>query len=212
MSAHEVIQESYNGVAEVYAAQFSGSLSKFPLERGVYVAFAELAKEVGGPVADVGCGPGYVTAHLASLGLDVFGVDLSPGMLEQARKAYPELRFEEGSMMALDIADGALAAVVARYSIIHLVPEDVPGVLAEFRRVLAPGGHLFINFPASDDASHPTQSYDHKVVTAYRWWPDHFSALLAEAGLEELARLIEQPGPDAPRPFLAVGILARKTV
>jgi ubiquinone/menaquinone biosynthesis C-methylase UbiE len=132
-------------------------------------------------------------------------------MLEQARKAHPELRFERGSMLALDIADGTLAGVVSRYSIIHLAPQEVPAALAEFQRVLAPGGHLFINFPGTDDASHLTQSYDHKVVVAYRWWPDHFSALLAEAGLEEVGRLIEQPPPDAPRPFPAVGILARKT-
>ena len=55
-----------------------------------------------GPVADVGCGPGHVTAFLKNHGLDVFGVDLSPGMIAQARAAHPELRFDIGSMTDFD--------------------------------------------------------------------------------------------------------------
>jgi hypothetical protein len=47
-------------------------------------------------------------------------------------------------------------------------------------------------------------------VTAYRWWPDHFSALLQEAGLQEVGRLIERPAPDAPRPHPQVSLFARR--
>ncbi|GAA1995301.1 class I SAM-dependent methyltransferase [Catenulispora subtropica] len=205
------VQESYDEAAERYAARFGDSLSKYPMERGLLRAFAELAQEVGGPVADVGCGPGHITGFLSSLGLETFGVDLSPGMIEQARKANPALRFEVGSADALDVADGALSGVLSRYAIIHTAPEDVPAVLAEFHRVLAPGGHLLISFPGSDGASPPTQSYDHSVVVAYRWWPDHFSSLLQEAGLEEVGRMIQRASPDAPRPFPVVDILARRS-
>ena len=52
-------------------------------------------------MADLGCGPGHLSAHLSSLGLAAFGVDLSPAMIELARAAHPELRFEVGSMDAL---------------------------------------------------------------------------------------------------------------
>ena len=52
----------------------------------------------GGPVADVGCGPGHVTAHLRDSGLDAFGIDLSPVMIDVARREHPGLRFEVGSM------------------------------------------------------------------------------------------------------------------
>ena len=139
-------EQPYDGVAELYAEKFSDSLSSFPLERGLLTAFAELAKAVGGPVADLGCGPGYVTAHLNSLGLDAFGVDMSSGMLAQARARHPELRFELGSMAALDIADASMSGILSRYSIIHTAPDDVPAVLAEFHRILIPGGHAFISF------------------------------------------------------------------
>jgi SAM-dependent methyltransferase len=66
---------AYDAVAGLYAELFSDVLETLPVERAVLAAFAEL---VEGPVADLGCGPGHVTAHLRSLGLDVFGVDLSP--------------------------------------------------------------------------------------------------------------------------------------
>ncbi|MEY9859193.1 ubiquinone/menaquinone biosynthesis C-methylase UbiE [Catenulispora sp. GAS73] len=203
-------QQPYDEVAELYADKFSDSLSSYPLERGLLASFAELAKAVGGPVADLGCGPGYVTAHLSSLGLDAFGVDVSSGMIEQAKARHPELRFEIGSMAAVDIADGSLSGLVSRYSIVHTVPEDVPAILAEFRRVLAPGGHALISFPGTDDASPLTVPYDHTVHTAYRWWPDHFSALLHAAGLEEVGRLIERAAPDTPRPFPMVNLVARR--
>jgi 2-polyprenyl-3-methyl-5-hydroxy-6-metoxy-1,4-benzoquinol methylase len=47
---------------------------------------------------DVGCGTGRITAHLRQLGVDVFGIDLSPGMIEVARRDHPGLRFDLGSM------------------------------------------------------------------------------------------------------------------
>nr|WP_239157776.1 class I SAM-dependent methyltransferase [Streptomyces sp. SID13726] len=51
-----------------------------------------------GPVADVGSGPGHVTAALHALGIPVFGVDVSPRMVELARRAHPDLRFHVGSI------------------------------------------------------------------------------------------------------------------
>lgn len=205
-------KQPYDEVAERYAAKSSDSLSSYPLERGLLSSFAELAKEVGGAVADLGCGPGHITAHLSSLGLDAFGVDVSSGMITVARERNPELRFEIGSMAALDVPDGSLSGILSRYSIIHTAPEEVPAILAEFRRVLAPGGCALISFPGTDDASPPTVPYDHSVFTAYRWWPDHFSALLHEAGIEEVGRLIERAVPDAPRPFPVVNLFARRAV
>lgn len=63
----------------------------------------------GGPVADVGCGPGYVTGHLHELGVDAFGIDLSPEMVAIARRDHPDLRLEVGTMTDLDLADESVA-------------------------------------------------------------------------------------------------------
>ncbi|MFY1688797.1 class I SAM-dependent methyltransferase [Plantactinospora sp. WMMB782] len=204
-------RDAYDAVATLYAEQFADSLRDRPVERALLAAFAELVRTGGdGEVADLGCGPGYVTAHLRGLGLRAFGVDASPAMIELARKANPDLRFEVGSMAALDIADGVLAGVLSRSSIIHTPPRDLPAVVAEFARVLAPGGQLLISCFATDDPAIPTQSFDHTVITAYRWSPDHLAGLLRDVGVSEVARMLCEPKPTDKRQFQELQLLAAK--
>ncbi|WP_191297581.1 class I SAM-dependent DNA methyltransferase [Lentzea cavernae] len=182
---------------------FSNVLDTRPLERGMLAAFAELTD---GPVADLGCGPGHLTAHLRSLGLDVFGLDLSPAMIALAREAHPDLRFEQGSMTALDLENGSLGGILAFYSTIHMAPAEVPAVLAEFSRVLAPGGHLLLGFYAGDGPE--PQEFDHKVTPAYRWSPSRLMDLLRQAGFAEVGRLVREP-VEGER-FLQAQLLVRK--
>ncbi|WP_327713087.1 methyltransferase domain-containing protein [Streptomyces sp. NBC_00464] len=203
-------REAYDAVALTYAQLFRDSLRDSPLDRAILDAFAELVRAGGGHVADLGCGPGHITAHLDELNLTAFGLDTSPAMIELARQAHPDLRFDVGSMSALNIADGALAGVLARWSVIHTPPRELPPILDEFHRVLAPGGHLLIGFSASDDPSHPTQVFDHTVAPAYRWWPDHLATMLRTCGLTEVGRLVREPRPTDRRQFQEVQILARK--
>ncbi|MEU5952066.1 class I SAM-dependent methyltransferase [Streptomyces sp. NPDC047525] len=204
-------REAYDDAAPTYAELFRDSLRDSPLDRAILGAFAESVTASGpGEVADLGCGPGHVTAHLVELGLSAFGVDASAAMIELARQAYPGLRFEVGSMAALNIADGALGGVLSRWSIIHTPPREVPAVLAEFHRVLAPGGHLLVGFSGSEDPTHPTQVFDHAVAPAYRWWPDHLAAMLRELGLAEVARMVREPQPTDRRQFKAIQLLVRK--
>ncbi|MEV6724698.1 class I SAM-dependent methyltransferase [Streptomyces xanthochromogenes] len=205
-------REAYDTAAPTYVRLFRDSLRESPLDRAMLSVFAEAVRAGGGGrVADLGCGPGHVTAHLADLGLTPFGVDASPAMIELAQQAYPELPFEVGSMGALDIADGALGGILSRWSIIHTPPSELPPTAREFSRVLMPGGHLLIGFSASDDASRPTQVFDHAVAPAHRWWPDHLSELLRASGLTEVARMIREPQPTDRRQFKEVHLLARKS-
>ncbi|SEG88199.1 Methyltransferase domain-containing protein [Nonomuraea solani] len=98
--------DAYDAVAVLYAELARDELAQVPLDRALLAAFAEFVQAAGaGAVAELGCGPGRVTAHLRDLGLDIFGVDLSPVMIDLARETYPDLRFEVGSMNALDVAD-----------------------------------------------------------------------------------------------------------
>jgi SAM-dependent methyltransferase len=202
---------AYDSWAAPYAELFANGLEDFPLDRAMLAAFADFVRaDGGGPVADLGCGPGHVTSLLHSLGLDASGVDLSAEMIAIARTARPDLRFEVGSMTALDLADGGLGGVVARYSIIHTPPERLPDVCAEFHRVLAPGGHLLVAFQAHDDPSELAESFDHKVALAYRWSPDRVADLLTEAGFTEKARLRRAP-TESERPFPHCHLLLSKT-
>lgn len=183
---------AYDAVAVQYAEFTRGALEEQPLDQAMLAAFAGYVRASGGgPVAELGCGPGRITAHLHNLGLDARGIDLSPAMIALAREEYPRLRFDVGSMDALDIPDGELAGIVSWYSVIHAEPPDVRRYFTEFRRVLAPRGHLLIAFFASGDG--PLTVFDHKVTPAYRWPADDLAALAAEAGFAELGRMLRHP-------------------
>lgn len=205
-SAWHDTKVAYDAVAGLYAELFSDILDRLPLERALLAAFAELVRGAG-PVADLGCGPGHLTAHLNALGLNAFGVDLSSEMIALARRAHPGLRFDEGEMTALDLGDGVLGGILAFYSVIHTPPVRLPAVFAEFARVLAPGGHLLLGFFAGDDPV--PREFDHKVTLAYRWSPGGLAELLGQAGFAEVARMVREPGEG--ERFQQAQLLVRKS-
>ncbi|GAA2024441.1 class I SAM-dependent methyltransferase [Catenulispora yoronensis] len=208
MTAHQDrTRAAYDGVVELYASLFADGLEQHPFSRNMIGTFAELVRATGNRrAADVGCGPGHLTAMLHDLGLDAFGLDLSPGMVEHARRARPALRFDEARMEALPIGDGALGGVLAHYSTIHTPPAELPALFAELVRVLAPGGLLLVSFFATGGPE-PVR-FDHKVTPAYSWPVDPFAELLAGAGLDPFARLIHDPATE--RGFLDAHVLARR--
>ena len=198
---------AYDGVVDLYASMFANGLETHPFARNMIGTFAELVRGTGNlRVADVGCGPGHVTAMLHDLGLDAFGLDLSPAMVAHARRAHPALRFDEARMEALPVEDGALGGVLAHYSMIHTPPGELPALLAEQVRVLAPGGLLLVSFFGTEGPE-PVR-FDHKVTPAYSWPADRFAELLAEAGLVTFARLLHDPASE--RGFLDTHLLARR--
>ncbi len=154
-----------------------------------------------GPVLDLGCGPGHWTGYLHSLGADVTGIDLVPEFLDHARAHFPGPEFRLGSMTGLDRPDHSVAGLLSWYSTIHLPPPELDLALTEFRRLLAPAGRLVIGFFDSDDG---VAAFDHKVVTAYRWPVDEFSARLVKAGFTELQRLRQQVPERPDRRYAAI--------
>jgi SAM-dependent methyltransferase len=197
------VRESYDTVAAAYTERVPDPRELDPLSRAMLGAFAELMQGDGqGPVADLGCGPGKVTAYLAGLGVPAFGVDVSPRMVEVAREAHPELRFVVGSMTALEIEDGGLGGILAYYSTHHTPPELLPTVYAEFHRTLAPGGRLFMAGYAGDgERLRPETAYSGHPVsfTSYLRPADQLAELLEQAGLVVTARLVQPPGDGAKR-------------
>ncbi|MFC9427374.1 class I SAM-dependent methyltransferase [Streptomyces sp. NPDC056987] len=198
---------SYDTVAVDYAALVRPAFERDVLGRAMLGAFAGLVRAAGGrPVADVGCGPGHVTAYLHSLGADAFGVELSPGMVGVARRAHPELRFDIGTMTALESADGALGGVVAWYSIIHLPREVLPAVFDEFHRVLAPGGHLLLGFHVGDERRRKEEGYGGHPMSldVHLLPPGHLAELAAGAGLVVDATLMREPDARVPQGCLLI--------
>ncbi|KOG72860.1 methyltransferase domain-containing protein [Streptomyces flaveolus] len=201
----------YDTIAEDYADHFRDPLAERPLERALLSAYAE---QVGphGTVADLGCGPGDVTAHLAGLGLSVFGLDLSDAMIAIARRRHPALRFEQGSMRKLSVADGSLAGVVSWYSSIHTPVDELPDLFTEFHRVLAPGGRLLLAFQVGDVPLRLERPFGHDVALDYhRRHPEQMAELLSDAGFTLRSTTVR--GPEVTRgesPVPQAFLLAQK--
>ncbi|MGZ4695006.1 MAG: class I SAM-dependent DNA methyltransferase [Acidimicrobiales bacterium] len=194
-SYERATREAYDTVAVDYAELLRDELAASPFDRAVLSAFVDLVQQDGGgPVADLGCGPGRVTAHLLALGLPAFGVDLSHEMVAVARRSHPDLRFDQGSMAELDIEGDVLAGIVAWYSIIHTPPDHQPRLFGEFHRVLRPGGRLVVAFQVGDERVHLERAYGHELsLDAYRLPPDLVADELGTAGLTVTARLVREP-------------------
>jgi SAM-dependent methyltransferase len=206
------VRESYDTVAADYVQLVKSPAELEPLSRAMLAAFAGAVRAAGlGPVADLGCGPGKVTAHLAELGVPVFGIDLSPRMIGLARRTHPSLTFTVGSMTALEIGDGELGGILAFYSTHHTPPDQLPVVFAEFHRTLAPGGLLMLAGHVGDDQLlRPTQAYGGHPVSyeSHLLPPDRIADLLNRAGLALTARSVLEPAEGARRTHAC--FLARK--
>ena len=194
------VRASYDRVADAYVRVVPALLAGDPWLRAVLDAFAE---EVGGlgPVLDVGCGPGHVSAHLAARGVEVRGVDLSPGMVELARRAYPHVRFDVASATALDLAPSSLGGVLGWWSLFNLPRDVLPEVLADFARALVPGGQVLVGTHVGDEDVHRREAYGGIPVTwtTHQWRPEHLVDMLGGVGLDVVAELRfparQQQGP-----------------
>ncbi|MGH3426847.1 MAG: class I SAM-dependent methyltransferase [Mycobacteriales bacterium] len=190
----DVVRESYDRVADNYVTMVVttglGDIRAHPWLRAAMDVFADAAAQVG-PVLDVGCGPGTVTAYLADRGLDVSGVDLSPRMVEHARRLYPQCSFSVASSTDLALADSSLGGVLGWWSLFNLPRDVLPQVLSSFARALRPGGQLIIATHVGDNDVVRTEAYGGVSVnwTTYQWQPEQLAALIERAGLRPVAEL-----------------------
>ncbi len=195
-------RDSYDTVAGTYTDMLRDRLGDEPYLRASLAVFAELVSAAGGgPVADVGCGPGHVTAELEKLGLDAFGIDLSPAMVETARREHPGLRFEVGSMTDLELADDSVGGLLAFWSLIHVPDDAIPGVFGHFRRVLRPGAPLLLGFHVGDTSRLKTEGYGGHPMKVYvhRRTPERVAGWLRDAGFTIEAQLLCDPAERSPQ-------------
>jgi SAM-dependent methyltransferase len=207
---HAATRHSYDAVAGAYADGLRDELRGKPLDRALLAALLE-QRPAGTPVADLGCGPGHITGWLAAQGLAApglaapdlkaqgavaVGIDLSPGMIEVARREQPGAEFRVGDLLSLPAADGEFGAVIAFYSVIHLDPGELPAALAEMYRVLRPGGLALIAFHVGTEVRHFSAWLGHDVDVDFRFHqPQDVAAALEATGFTLQAQLERRAYP-----------------
>jgi SAM-dependent methyltransferase len=160
---------------------------------------------LGGTCVEIGCGAGRITAALASDFERVVALDVSPDMVELARKKSPEhVEFHVVDEPVIPLADGEADAVFSVHVLQHLDRfEAVRNYLAEARRVLRPGGSLMVHITLQSEK--PSLWYrarvevglwrsrrglrrgkQHTLVRMRLYRLEHIQALLGELGFEEV--------------------------
>ncbi|WP_018348758.1 class I SAM-dependent methyltransferase [Longispora albida] len=196
----EHVRQAYASVAELYIGLF-GTREQVHADDLAFIG--RHLSGLPGPVLDLGCGPGHITGYLRSLGADATGIDMVPEFIAHARAAHPDGTYQLGSIDSLAAADQSIAGILAWFSLIHLPPGELGGVLAEFRRVAAPDAMLVFGFFEGEEVA----AFDHKVTTAYRWPVGAFSERLAQAGFTEVERML-RPSDGTHRPYAAIAAIA----
>jgi ubiquinone/menaquinone biosynthesis C-methylase UbiE len=158
---------AYDAIASRYGATFSDELTRKPFDRELLDRFSAGMHEratADRPLCDLGCGPGHIGAYVADRGVPVIGVDLSEGMVQEARARFPALTFEQGDMTALSQPDRSFAGVTCFYAVIHLPRSVVPRALAEMRRTLVDGGELLLSAHGGTGSLHADTYLDQAVA------------------------------------------------
>ena len=205
------IRESYDRLAEEYARRLFNELQHKPLDRELLNRFAG-ATAPHGDLCDMGCGPGQVARYLRDAGAPVFGLDLSPRMLQQARKLNPDISFREGNMLALNLQDGSLAGIAAFYAIVNLPQPSLPLAFREMERVLQPGGLLLLAFHIGDETLHEEELWGQPISMEFFLFPTPVIRNQLEAAGLAIEEIIERDpyAPDVEYQSRRAYIFARK--
>ena len=182
------VRRAYTVAAAAYIASFGDASRASASDRAVIGAWAD---GLDGPVLDAGCGPGHWSGFLHERGLQVEGVDATAAFVDHATRSRPGVRFSLADLRGLELVPGSLGGVLAWFSLIHLEPDDVPGVLDRFVRGLAPSGGLLLGFFAGP----ALRTFDHRVATAWAWPVARLEELVIDAGFET-TETAEEPQPN----------------
>ncbi|MDN5569804.1 MAG: DUF480 domain-containing protein [Propionibacteriaceae bacterium] len=157
------VRVAYDAVADSYAEGRAEELNDRPFDRWLLERIPDEAP--GGPLVEVGCGPGHIAAFLADAGAEVTGIDLSPAMIERARATYADLTFAVGDAAQLlrPPRHPGWAAIVAWDAVGHLAASELPGMFGSWGRTLIPGGWFVLAVEVGHEVRHVTDWWGHAV-------------------------------------------------
>jgi ubiquinone/menaquinone biosynthesis C-methylase UbiE len=133
------VAQIYDQIADAYTAMFWEDQTDAP-ETDTFLA----QLPPGGHILDAGCGPGNISRVFVERGFRVTGIDISQRLIDIARQRVPQATFELGDVRVTAFPDATFDGAYLAYPFEHLLDRDVPRALSEMRRVLKPGGAVFI--------------------------------------------------------------------
>jgi ubiquinone/menaquinone biosynthesis C-methylase UbiE len=204
------VRNDYDRLAEQYAKNVFDELSHKPLDRELLDRFADQVRGQG-QVCDLGCGPGHVARYLHEALIPIYGLDLSPGMLHQARQLNPGIRFEEGDMSSLPISTSTLAGLTAFYAIVNIPQPALSLAFHEMARVLQPNGLLLLAFHIGDDVLQPGDLWGVPIsMKFFLFQPTEIAHELEAAGLIVEKIIEREPYPEVEYPSRRAYLFARR--
>ncbi len=181
MNGKRIVQDGYDVLAETYLGVRRTDSEDVRL-------LTELLERLpaGARVLDAGCGAGVPVASLLSERFHVVGVDISERQVVLARENVRAAEFLQADLVTLDLPDASFDAIVSFYAIIHVPRDEHPTLLANFHRMLVPGGFMLVSMGASDNPDGTEDDWLGGGATMY--W-SHFGRednlrMIADAGFQ----------------------------
>lgn len=201
------VSQFYDDESPSYEAdRFSDEAGRSGALRQVAIIRALIPQHDGRHVLDLGAGTGRITRLLLADGFQAIGVDMSVGMLRQARASSPEGQFIRGDAGRLPVADASVGGVVSVNVFSHA--PNYRSIIEEAARVLEPGGFLMFNYINAHSIAYPFGLYVRRKNrgvrrNVYTRWdsPASISKILSASGFT----LVERRGqahlpPSLPQP------------
>ncbi|TEA69606.1 class I SAM-dependent methyltransferase [Allopusillimonas ginsengisoli] len=138
------------------------------------------------PVLDVGCGRGEWLELLEEHGLQAWGVDASPSMVQACRGRHLQVTCGDAQDVIATIADQALGAVTLFHIVEHLPFPALFTLIREVARVLEPGGSILIETPNPENVLVGSHTFYHDFTHRNPVTPSALQFLLAYHGFERL--------------------------
>ena len=135
MDFKKTVKQGYNAIANRYLAQRTRDSEDVRLINELIERLPANAK-----VLDAGCGAGIPISQMLSEHFDVTGVDFSEAQIRLAKKNVPNAEFLCEDMTKLNFPENSFDGITSYYAIIHIPREEHQPLLANFRRMLMPGG------------------------------------------------------------------------
>ena len=201
MQSRDKIINCYNQVADVYAAERSDELSNKHFDRLLLKEFASVNNDKG-PMADFGCGPGQTTKFLYDNGVkNIVGIDISPAMIDAARRLFPKIKFETGDILNVSYDSNYFGSGLAFYAIVHFGYDQIKTAFYEVNRVLKKGGQFLFSFHVGNETVHFDTAYEKVVdIDLYFYEKDKIIELLHDTGFKIIDVLERYPYKDAEYP------------